>query len=949
LFRLGSTVAASLAALLLSACGRSNSPVHSGQPVPDINETVFEVSMQGEAAITPAFAGTDVHFEPPLEMGKTASADDRTSRSLDQSAVEFRQAWQHNNVVASGGTAVFTPNWEGPSAGAAGLSFCCYKFQVGQASAVDRQTLKLQWDPEQRLDDVETQCCIGVSDWVRNGWEWFAGPADGVLSMESLEPFIGPDGEVLVMVIVMGQQQAALERVTIGAPELRGGGYLPEEFREVSAEASDADLSLPRTASVNPPSLDLSVDMPPARDQGTAASSSAFAAGDACFGFELNRLYAASNWNSFSPFNAVAPRSLYVRTGIAQTPTIPPPSCPNKGRTLSQVFSFLKTGGAMIEGRDPYNTTDFCNANFNSQQLADAALLKSFSTITLQGQTSSTVNNIKKQLVDGNRLVAFGMLIDQGFLDYEAGEVYQFTGPAIGGQVLAIVGYDDALQAFKVRNSWGKGWGDNGYGFLSYDIFSAPNGAQVTALFALTAQFNQAVVDRFVPLTLAPPTGVTATDGTFTDRVRVSWNAVAGATKYKVFRATTVSFQFNFVGTTTTTQFDDPQPTLETFFYRIRSSNSTEDSLLSPGDSGNAGLAAPTGLSAFNLPNNVRVDWQPVNATGFLGYKVFRASSSNGTYVQAGGSGGTSFNDSQPTTATFFYKVKTSTTAGDSALSATFASGHALVAAPTGVTASDGTFTDHVHITWNPAAGDNGTFSYSVFAKGPGGLPFEFTEIDPGQALEADFFTPNDDSFSFTVRTDDPGNGQSVASEPDFGNVGLEAPLGLNATDGTLSDRIRITWNAVPSVTGYKLFRSTDANGTFVEIATTTALTLDVTSGFAPPQFFRIKASNANGDSAFSGVEFGFVGVSAPQNVQASDGTFPNKVQVTWDSVPFATSYKVFRATSATGTFTQVAEIAGTSIDNTTASTTPLFFKIKASRTGLGDSVFSAVDSGFRQ
>lgn len=53
-----------------------------------------------------------------------------------------------------------------------------------------------------------------------------------------------------------------------------------------------------------------------------------------------------------------------------------------------------------------------------------------------------------------------------------------------GGHAVVAVGYDDKLKiknqnsgdtstgAFLVRNSWGTGWGDNGYGWLAYDYVS---------------------------------------------------------------------------------------------------------------------------------------------------------------------------------------------------------------------------------------------------------------------------------------------------------------------------------------------------------------------------------------------------------------------------------------------------------------------------------------------
>jgi len=51
------------------------------------------------------------------------------------------------------------------------------------------------------------------------------------------------------------------------------------------------------------------------------------------------------------------------------------------------------------------------------------------------------------------------------------------SNPPEGGHALTAIGYDDTKVipgasgpgAFEIRNSWGTGWGDGGYGWLSYD------------------------------------------------------------------------------------------------------------------------------------------------------------------------------------------------------------------------------------------------------------------------------------------------------------------------------------------------------------------------------------------------------------------------------------------------------------------------------------------------
>ena len=56
----------------------------------------------------------------------------------------------------------------------------------------------------------------------------------------------------------------------------------------------------------------------------------------------------------------------------------------------------------------------------------------------------------------------------------------------VGWHSFTLVGYDERRQAFKLINSWGTKWGDNGYGWISYEALgSRSSNAYVLDLGAL--------------------------------------------------------------------------------------------------------------------------------------------------------------------------------------------------------------------------------------------------------------------------------------------------------------------------------------------------------------------------------------------------------------------------------------------------------------------------------
>nr|MDQ3012496.1 hypothetical protein [Acidobacteriota bacterium] len=120
---------------------------------------------------------------------------------------------------------------------------------------------------------------------------------------------------------------------------------------------------------------------------------------------------------------------------------------------------------------------------------------------------------------------------------------------------------------------------------------------------------------------LAAPTGVAASDGSYNNKVGVSWDAMRGATRYQVFRHTANDpAAAASLGTTVEAVFYDATAAAgQNYFYWVRAENAQGPSSLSAPDAGTRGSGAATGLNPPTAPAG-----NPVTATkSALGKTLF--------------------------------------------------------------------------------------------------------------------------------------------------------------------------------------------------------------------------------------------------------------------------------------------------------------------------------------
>lgn len=162
-----------------------------------------------------------------------------------------------------------------------------------------------------------------------------------------------------------------------------------------------------------------------------------------------------------------------------------------------------------------------------------------------------------------------------------------------------------------------------------------------------------------------------------------------------------------------------------------------------------------------------------------------------------------------------------------------------------------------------------------------------------------------------------------------------QAPPGVTVSCGQFEDRIEISWAAVAGATTYRVFRAERAEETGVLIGETPSLVYSDPMGMADwghLYWYQVAACNSAGCGPRSPSVPGYAGYPpAPTNVQASQ-IYADRIDVTWDPVPGATYYQVYRDVDPDAGFELVANnVTATSFDDRTAAPgTWYYYRVRA-------------------
>jgi C1A family cysteine protease len=215
-----------------------------------------------------------------------------------------------------------------------------------------------------------------------------------------------------------------------------------------------------------PTSVDLSSLCSPVEDQGELGSCVAHGVGAHLEFNELrdlkNKIKSVEEFgSSFIPLSRLF---TYANARIIDGT----PLTQDDGTTVTSAIKAIQTKGMCPETDWPYNPK-MATIKPSSHCYSEAASHK----ITLDYQLDNTnLNELKECLASGFPFIFGISCYDSMMTDsvYQSGNIpFPATSEQLqGGHCMLCVGYDDESELFKIRNSWGTGFGQGGYGTIPY-------------------------------------------------------------------------------------------------------------------------------------------------------------------------------------------------------------------------------------------------------------------------------------------------------------------------------------------------------------------------------------------------------------------------------------------------------------------------------------------------
>ena len=454
---------------------------------------------------------------------------------------------------------------------------------------------------------------------------------------------------------------------------------------------------------------------------------------------------------------------------------------------------------------------------------------------------------------------------------------------------------------------------------LTYSDTTFPKGTACKYKVRARASGSKSVASNAITTTYAEQAKISK----FTyqkDGVKIEWKAVTGAAKYYVYRKSGDGDFLKIATETGTSYVDKTVVNNETHTFRIKAVDSS-DEVMDNWDKTGVTLEyhpAPTLIDCVRQKEggdngSLLVTWEAVEHTGK--YAVLRKYGSGG-WKKIATVSGTSYTDkSMPSGTMCMYTVYCVDKSGNatSGYDTPGVGATSYMDKPKLVSAvfDDG----KVVFTWKKV--DKAT-NYQIYRKIKG----EYTSFKPvtvvGSAVTTydDTDVVNGKTYIYTVATSDGTDDMSLFDETGVSTTYYKVPVLKKVNNKT--NGVEVTWNKVDGISKYHIYRKT-GNGDWTAIGTSTTTSyLDKNVVSNGHYVYSVACMKDTKDvSAYDTTGKATQYFTVP--VISSTSLTSTGIKITWGKVEGISDYRVFRKLSTSDTWTDIADVTGTSYTDTTA------------------------------
>ena len=417
-----------------------------------------------------------------------------------------------------------------------------------------------------------------------------------------------------------------------------------------------------------------------------------------------------------------------------------------------------------------------------------------------------------------------------------------------------------------------------------------------------------------------------------TGKPAISWEAVEGARKYDVYRATSENGKYSKTKTVSTVSYIDTGASVgKTYYYKVKAvaSSSTYNSGYSNILSCYTVCAQPNVTVKLSATTGKpELSWKKV--TGASKYEILRATALDGEYTSLSVQKGTSYKDVNAAADTaYFYKVNAiASKEANHSIDGVPVSITASVSQPAIKTAVSDAATGLPLLTWEAV---EGAVSYEISRASKSKGTYEVI----GTVSELSFTdetAAGGKTWYYKLTAITAKGTRSAASSYKSAKCICAAPV-IDVQLDTASGKARISWDAVDGARKYDVYRATSENGKYSKAKTVTTLScIDTGASVGKTYYYKVKAvaSSSSYNSGYSSILSCYT-ICAQPKVTVKLNAATGKPELSWKKVTGASKYEILRATTLEGEYISQSVQKGTSYKPTDLEfDVPYFYKVNA-------------------